>query len=110
MDTFGVESLDRGNEFRYTLYPLGVYKLFLGFVVDNLRIKTRINRIIGQLKGIERMVAEGRDCEEVLHQIAAVKRAIDGLTKVVLSSSICQFVPEEKQGEVEKVISRAVDL
>ncbi len=78
--------------------------------MDNLRIKTRINRIIGQLKGIERMVAEGRDCEEILLQIGAVKRAIDGLTKVVLSSSLCRFVPEERQSEVEKVISRAVDL
>lgn len=84
--------------------------LFSKFVVDNLRIKPRINRIIGQLKGVEKMIEEKRDCEEILLQISAIKKAIDGLSKVVLSSSICRFVPEERQREVEKVISRAVDL
>ncbi len=78
--------------------------------MDNLRIKARINRIIGQLKGIERMVSEGRDCEEVILQISAVKKAIDGLTKEILTSSVCQVVPEKERGNIEKVISRAVDL
>ncbi len=78
--------------------------------MDNLRIKARINRIIGQLKGIERMVSEGRDCEEVLLQISAIKKAIDGLTKEILTSSICRVVPEKERGNIEKVISRAVDL
>ena len=78
--------------------------------MDTLRIKARINRIIGQLKGIERMVAEERECEEILLQISAIKKAIDGLTKEILTSSVCRVVPEKERGNIEKVISRAVDL
>lgn len=73
-------------------------------------IKARINKMIGQLRGIERMVSEGRDCEEILLQISAVKKAIDALTKLILTSSVCQIVPEKERKNLEKVIARAVDL
>lgn len=73
-------------------------------------IRARINRIIGQLKGIEKMVSEERDCEEILMQISAVKKAIDALTKLILTSSICKVLPEKERKNLEKVIARAVDL
>ncbi len=78
--------------------------------MDDSRIKGRINRIIGQLRGIGRMVSQGRDCEEILLQISAIKKAIDGLTKTILTSSVCQVIPERERESIEKVISRAVDL
>ena len=78
--------------------------------MDNLGIKNRINRIIGQLKGVEKMLEEERSCEDVLLQISAIKKAIDSLTKVVVSSSLCKFLPHKEKEKVEKVISRAIDL
>lgn len=36
----------------------------------------RLNRIIGQLNGIKRMLEEGRDCPDVLIQIASVRAAL----------------------------------
>ena len=56
------------------------------------------------------MVSQGRDCEEILLQISAIKKAIDGLTKTILTSSVCQVIPERERESIEKVISRAVDL
>ena len=73
-------------------------------------ITQRINRIIGQLRGIEKMVKGGRDCSEILQQISAVKKAINGLTKEILISQVCQIVPKEKEKEVEKVMERAINL
>ena len=73
-------------------------------------ITQRINRIIGQLRGIEKMVKRGRDCSEILQQISAVKKAINGLTKEILISQVCQIVPKEKEKEVEKVMERAINL
>ncbi len=73
-------------------------------------ITQRINRIIGQLKGIEKMVKGGRDCSEILQQISAVKKAINGLTKEILISQVCQIVPKEKEKEVERVMERAINL
>ena len=49
------------------------------------KIQTRVNRIAGQVAGIRRMVEEGRYCVEVLHQIAAVRSALDPLGIEILT-------------------------
>lgn len=43
------------------------------------RIRRRVNRIAGQVAGIQRMVDEGRYCVDVLNQIAAARSALDSL-------------------------------
>jgi DNA-binding FrmR family transcriptional regulator len=75
--------------------------------MDNTR---RINRIIGQLRGIERMVASKRDCGEVLQQISAIKKAIDGLSKEIVISDICRLLPKEDTRKVEQMLERAINL
>ena len=42
-----------------------------------LDITQRINRIVGQLRGIEKMIKSERECHEILQQISAAKKAID---------------------------------
>lgn len=37
----------------------------------------RLRRAEGQLGGVIRMLQEGRDCEDVITQLAAVSRAVD---------------------------------
>jgi CsoR family transcriptional regulator, copper-sensing transcriptional repressor len=49
------------------------------------RLRTRVNRIAGQVAGIQRMIDEDRYCVDVLHQIAAVRSALDGLGVELLS-------------------------
>lgn len=38
---------------------------------------TRLRRAHGQLTGVMRMLEEGRDCEDVVTQLAAVSKALD---------------------------------
>ena len=73
-------------------------------------VSQRINRIIGQLRGIEKMLKNNRYCEEILQQIIAIKKAIDGLSKEILVSDICRIVPKEKTEEVKKIVERAISL
>ena len=40
-------------------------------------ITTRLRRIEGQVRGIEKMLEEGRECEEMLTQMMAVRSAVD---------------------------------
>jgi len=42
-----------------------------------MELSQRIARVIGQLKGIQKMVEEKRDCTDVLQQVSAVKKAYD---------------------------------
>ncbi len=43
------------------------------------KLKARVNRIAGQIAGIQRMLEEDRYCVEVLNQIAAARSALDSL-------------------------------
>jgi DNA-binding FrmR family transcriptional regulator len=38
---------------------------------------TRLRRIEGQIRGIQRMLEEGRGCEDVLTQLTAARSALD---------------------------------
>jgi len=75
-----------------------------------MEISKRINRLIGQLRGIERMVGNERECSEVLQQISAVKKAIDGLSTEIVISGICRYVPKEESKKIEKMLERAINL
>src|SRR5574340_168906 len=44
----------------------------------------RIHRIEGQVRGIERMLAEDRYCVDVLTQVSAVQSALDALARELL--------------------------
>lgn len=70
----------------------------------------RVSRIIGQLKGIQKMVKEERDCIEILQQISAVKKAIDGLSKEIVVENLDNYVPQESVKKVSKMIERAISL
>ena len=55
---------------------------------DTQEIIHRLSRAIGHLEAVRRMVEEGRDCSEVLIQLAAVKSAINNTGKVILKDHI----------------------
>ena len=48
----------------------------------------RLSRLIGHLESVKKMVEDGRDCSEVLVQLAAVKSAINNVSKVILQDHI----------------------
>jgi len=73
-------------------------------------VSNRINRLIGQLKGIEKMLNNKRECSDVLQQISAVKKAIDGLSKEIVVSDICRLIPNEDADKIGKMVERAINL
>jgi CsoR family transcriptional regulator, copper-sensing transcriptional repressor len=56
--------------------------------VTSRKIKARVNRIAGQVAGIQRMADEGRYCVEILNQIAAVRSALDALGIEILTGHL----------------------
>ena len=73
-------------------------------------LEKRTSRIIGQMKGIEKMVKENRSCPEILQQISAVKKAIDSLTKGIVTIYLQRYVPPKKTKEVEQVVERVISI
>jgi DNA-binding FrmR family transcriptional regulator len=52
------------------------------------RLKSRANRIAGQMAGIQRMLHEDRYCVDILNQIAAVRSALDALGIEILTRHV----------------------
>ena len=51
-------------------------------------VLNRMSKIIGHMEAVKTMVENGRDCSEVLIQLAAVKSAIGGVSRVILKDHI----------------------
>lgn len=73
----------------------------------------RLARASGQVQGITRMVEDGRHCTDVLQQIAAVQKALDGVGTIVLRNYLERCVTTAIEGgdpliydELMKVFSR----
>ena len=71
-------------------------------------LATRLNRIEGQVRGIQAMIARDAYCDDVLSQIAAVRSALDSAGKLLLESHIrscvVQGVREGKEKTVDELI------
>lgn len=52
------------------------------------KLKARLNRVAGQVAGIQRMVDEDKYCVDILTQIAAVRSALDSLGVELLTDHI----------------------
>ncbi len=70
-------------------------------------VLNRMARAIGHLSSVKKMVEEGRDCSDVLIQLAAVRSEITNLGKVILKDHIdhCIFdaVLENDEAAIENL-------
>ena len=68
----------------------------------NQKVIHRLARIEGHVRSVREMVASGRDCSEVLTQIAAVRSALDKAGQVILEDHLKHCIAdaiEVGQGE-----------
>ena len=56
--------------------------------VGMVPVINRIKRAQGQLAGVLRMLEEGRECEDVVTQLAAVSRALDRAGFAIVASGL----------------------
>lgn len=71
-------------------------------IIQNLR------RIEGQVKGIQRMISEERQCDEILTQIMAIKAALDRVTTDLVQANMVtcfdNYGPDEIKDKMAKTI------
>ena len=67
-------------------------------------VLNRLSRAIGHLESIKRMVEDGRDCSEVLIQIAAVRAAITNIGKVILQDHIQHCIVDAVEHDDEQAL------
>lgn len=85
-------------------------------------VKKRLNRVGGQVTGLQGMLEKDRPCTEILQQIVAVRAALDQLGVVLLTEHLrtcvlhqnvqdqedcCQDLPEELwSDEIRSALTR----
>ncbi|MGM8215759.1 metal-sensitive transcriptional regulator [Bacillaceae bacterium W0354] len=76
------------------------------------KIKNRIKRLEGQLRGILRMMEDGAECKEVITQLTASRSAIDRTIGVIVSSNLiaCVLEANENGDQAEDYVKEAVEL
>ncbi|MDE5854301.1 MAG: metal-sensing transcriptional repressor [Ruminococcus sp.] len=74
------------------------------------QLRNRINRIIGQLNGIQKMLDDNRYCGDIINQISAVESALQSIGYIILEEHMQTCVIEEVKKGNNNIVSEAVEL
>ena len=69
-------------------------------------IVNRLSRAIGHLESIRNMVEDGRDCSEVLVQLAAVQSALGAASRVILKDHIEHCIVDAVETGDERALDK----
>lgn len=80
-------------------------------MVYDQKIKNRLKRIDGQIKGVLRMMDNEEECKDIVTQLSAIRSAVDRTIGVVVSSNLIECLRNEDQHESEEdALQEAIDL
>ena len=82
-----------------------------GYAADKDALVKRLHRIEGQVRGIERMLEEGRYCIDILTQISAVTTALDSLAFRILDGHVQHCVADAlASGDASAAETKSAEL
>lgn len=76
-------------------------------------VRNRLARVIGHLQAVDRMIGDGRDCAEVLIQLAAIRSALNNVCKLILKDHMDHCLVDAVQsGDTAALeeLDKAIDL
>lgn len=71
---------------------------------------TRLNRVIGQLNGIKKMIEDDRYCDDILIQLSASDKSIKAIANIVLERHMHSCLIDNIKNDNYDVIDEIVDL
>ncbi|KOR90683.1 metal-sensitive transcriptional regulator [Paenibacillus solani] len=81
---------------------------------SKLNLMHRLNRIEGQVRGVKGMIERDTYCDDVLHQIASIQSALNGLGKQLLDhhlkSCIIERIEEGDHNVVDELLTTIYKL
>ena len=77
-------------------------------------IRARLARVEGQVRAVQRMLDERRDCHAIVQQLAAARTALERATAQLMVSSLTQCIRSAKNGtdevEIQKLMAAFTKL
>lgn len=76
---------------------------------DRKKAITRLRKIRGQAESLERVIAEGASCGDVLQQLSAMRGGVNGLMRDVLEGHLREtFLPDNGKALAAKQMDAAI--
>ena len=75
-------------------------------------LNTRLNRIEGQIRGLQKMIADDKDCESILVQLSAIRGGIESVGSLILKNYMTLCMSKKSGSEADNVesLSKAVSI
>ena len=78
------------------------------------KVMARLNRIEGQVQGVQRMVEEEKYCVDILLQISAIQGALEQVRKILLGrhieSCVAEAMASGRAGDRQKKIEELLEV
>ncbi|MGC6769224.1 metal-sensitive transcriptional regulator [Enterococcus sp. LJL128] len=74
------------------------------------KIGNRLKRSEGQIRGVLKMMEEGKDCREVVTQLMAVRSSIDKVIGLVVTENLVQCMQEKEVDLSSEEIEKALEM
>jgi DNA-binding FrmR family transcriptional regulator len=74
------------------------------------QLYSRLRRVEGQVRGLQRMLAENRGCAEVLTQLSAARNALDEVGKILLDGEIERCLDESSDTQARESLQQALRM
>lgn len=72
-------------------------------------VLSRMRRVEGQVRGIQRMIEEGQECREILIQVRAVRSALRSASGQILKRYLLKCHEEAKAGRSDEEARESMD-
>ena len=78
----------------------------------DVNIQNRLKRAEGQMRGIQKMIEDEKDCVDVVTQLSAVRSSIDRIMGIIVAENLkdCLLNPEQDPNKQQDKIDQAVQL
>lgn len=80
-----------------------------GYADDRAKVLQRLRRIEGQVRGLARMVEDDTYCIDVLTQVSATTRALQGVALLLLEDHVRHCVADDVRNGSDAKVDEAMD-
>ena len=82
-------------------------------MIENIKkqVKNRLNRIGGQVQGLQKMVEEEKYCVDIITQSSAIRQALSAVENLMLENHLSTHVMHQvKKGQSKKAIEEILKI
>lgn len=75
-------------------------------------VLSRMKRIEGQVRGIQRMIEDGKECEDILVQVRAVRSALQSANKLIIKRYMikCHMEAMEEGNDQDESMEKVINV